>query len=694
VRVHTIAAAVVTDEAARRRLAVTVAAVALATLLVVGSPGESQAGHSYPRLANIYFPHLDEADLELLSQWDLLVLSKRAEDDHQAELSQLRSLNPDITLLAHMAVGYSHDFDYPPINADLSQALEENNWWMRNTAGDRVVYGPGNIMMNMTLECPTNDQGQRLCDWLPHYIAERLYEGGRWDGLFLDYCLIRISWLEQYQPHPFDHDLDGLPEDPDVLNETWRLGLRQCLSTLRELVGDDFLLVANGNNDYYDICDGDTREKFPQMNGDWYHNMFNEEHGYLAYEALYRQPTTNIINFIYEGPLVGGEPLRGGEFDRQFKFCLTSTLVFGSGYFSCDGPAHTETWWLEYYDIDLGGPLDRCEDVDIPEGMIPPWVDLTELIKKRRYDNGIAVINPCLWNIEIPLGGAYYDIHSWNGEFYEFSGLTTTVPVLAQSGEVLVGNGVVPIHKINSASAVASRESVVLTWDAVDGAASYSIYRAKIDSTGHPVRKMLVSVVDEECYTDNNVVGASNYRYYIAPIDGWRCEGRQSRAIEVSTEPGSDLSIALTFDELDGPPALHQNGQSEHGHTAGFQTADPADRLSADQIVTDGAGADGADVGAPRTSVTGVWPTPATERTAVSFSLSGERGGDGTTRLGVFDVSGRLVRRLVDGPLGPGEHTREWDLTTGSGERVAAGCYLVVLEHGGERSVAKSLVLR
>jgi flagellar hook assembly protein FlgD len=145
-------------------------------------------------------------------------------------------------------------------------------------------------------------------------------------------------------------------------------------------------------------------------------------------------------------------------------------------------------------------------------------------------------------------------------------------------------------------------------------------------------------------------------------------------------------------DEIDDPPALHHNGQSEQGGALEVQTADPSDRLSADQVVTDGGG--GAAGGAPGTAVTGVWPTPATERTAVSFSLSGEEGGPGTARLSVYDVSGRLVRRIVDGSLEPGAYTREWDLTSDHGERVAAGCYLVVLERGTERSTAKALVLK
>ena len=634
--------------------------------------GNAAAAHSYPRLCNICFAPLDEVDLEVLSRWDLLVLGKRAEDLHRAELSQLRAYNPDITIIAHMAVGYSRDFDSPPINADLSDAITTNGWWMRDTSGGRVAFGGGNLLLNMTLDCPTNGEGLRLCDWLPTYIAERLYQGGRWDGLFLDYSVDRVGWLDNHIPYPIDHDLDGEPAPKEVIDESWRLGMRHCVTELRALVGDDFTLVCNGNNTLYDLCDGDTREDFPEMHGDWYANMMNEEHGYLAFEALYRKPTTNIINGIWDGDVLpDGTPARWGDFDREFLFGLSSTLVFGGGYYSCDGPGHTETWWFEeYYDIELGAPLGRCEDVDLRTVEYLPTLDLVELIKMRRFENGIALCNPTLWNQEIALGGAYYDVHSWNGEFYEQSGIRTQIEVGYQNGEVLVGTGVVPEHRIDAANAQLSRDTVILSWEAVDGAERYSVYRCKVGGDGSQGPKTLLGVTGALLFTDGTIISAEDYRYFIAPIDELDCEGRLSRAIEVSTEPESDQSTELVVDEFSAEPAPGEPG-----------TNYPQEPVH------------------PRVTVlTGVWPQPATgaHGATVSFSTADdERWGDvSPTFLTIYDVSGRLVRRLHEGPLGPGEHERHWDLRTDSGTPVGSGCYLVVLERGEARAVSKALVLR
>ncbi len=61
----------------------------------------------------------------------------------------------------------------------------------------------------------------------------------------------------------------------------------------------------------------------------------------------------------------------------------------------------------------------------------------------------------------------------------------------------------------------------------------------------------------------------------------------------------------------------------------------------------------------------------------------------GPVRVSVLDARGRLVARLVDGPLGAGEATLRWTPAPG----VAAGVYRVVAEAGGRTSaVAVTLV--
>ncbi len=68
-------------------------------------------------------------------------------------------------------------------------------------------------------------------------------------------------------------------------------------------------------------------------------------------------------------------------------------------------------------------------------------------------------------------------------------------------------------------------------------------------------------------------------------------------------------------------------------------------------------------------------PSPFRAGAAIRFSLAqaGEAG------LCVFDVSGRRVRTLVDGPLEAGEHAITWDGADDSGRRLGSGIYWVQL---------------
>lgn len=79
--------------------------------------------------------------------------------------------------------------------------------------------------------------------------------------------------------------------------------------------------------------------------------------------------------------------------------------------------------------------------------------------------------------------------------------------------------------------------------------------------------------------------------------------------------------------------------------------------------------AGGPQLGAP-------WPNPARDGAQVAFRLPAAQG----VTVQVHDVRGRLVRSLVDGSFGGGEHLAQWDGTGAGGVRAAAGVYFVTLK--------------
>jgi hypothetical protein len=83
-------------------------------------------------------------------------------------------------------------------------------------------------------------------------------------------------------------------------------------------------------------------------------------------------------------------------------------------------------------------------------------------------------------------------------------------------------------------------------------------------------------------------------------------------------------------------------------------------------------------------------PNPTRGTTAVSFALAQA----GRVQLGVYDVSGRLVRQLVIGERRAGAETVVWNGTAESGSRLGAGVYFVRLAGPGIRETRRVILLK
>jgi hypothetical protein len=83
-------------------------------------------------------------------------------------------------------------------------------------------------------------------------------------------------------------------------------------------------------------------------------------------------------------------------------------------------------------------------------------------------------------------------------------------------------------------------------------------------------------------------------------------------------------------------------------------------------------------------------PNPTRGTTAVSYALAQA----GRVQLGIYDVSGRLVRQLVDAERRAGVETVVWNGTAESGARLQAGIYFVHLTAPGFRETRRVILLK
>jgi hypothetical protein len=74
------------------------------------------------------------------------------------------------------------------------------------------------------------------------------------------------------------------------------------------------------------------------------------------------------------------------------------------------------------------------------------------------------------------------------------------------------------------------------------------------------------------------------------------------------------------------------------------------------------------------------YPNPFNPSTQIRFTLYSSH----VTRLTVYDILGREVAVLIDGPMSAGTHSVTFDATG-----LPSGVYLVALEHAGQRVVRR-----
>jgi hypothetical protein len=105
--------------------------------------------------------------------------------------------------------------------------------------------------------------------------------------------------------------------------------------------------------------------------------------------------------------------------------------------------------------------------------------------------------------------------------------------------------------------------------------------------------------------------------------------------------------------------------------------------LNGGALATPEPGAFRSDLGAAR-------PNPFGPSTSISYTMQAE----GPARIRIYDVTGRLVRTLVNERRPAGRHTVAWDGTDDEGHAVAGGTYFYELAAEGRSEARKAILLK
>jgi len=89
-------------------------------------------------------------------------------------------------------------------------------------------------------------------------------------------------------------------------------------------------------------------------------------------------------------------------------------------------------------------------------------------------------------------------------------------------------------------------------------------------------------------------------------------------------------------------------------------------------------------------SVLSVYPNPATEKATINFYLNN----GANTKVEIYDISGQVIKTLVNSDLINGSHQVVWDLTNNSGSYVVNGIYMCKITSGNKFTTSKISVQR
>jgi hypothetical protein len=365
-------------------IAKSITLLCLAFFLFPWSSAEAAIGKAktdYPRLANYYLSwEIPNTDVDDLARWDLLILDMEVQHNSSANFKKLRTLNPDILLLAYVyseEVTLQPDSRYGELRYELLSRFADS-WWLRDASGNRVSFWPGTNVVNITDDAGVHN-GQRWNEFLPKYVKENVFSNGRWDGVFYDNIWPTVSWLNSGN---IDLNRDGKKDSKTEMDNKWVAGNKKLLSGTLSAIGSDNILMGNshGFEPYQPYLNGIMLESFPapwENGGTWAGSMKS-----YTNTKGFREPKIMVVN-------ANTDNRWEMENYRKMRFSLGSVLL-GDGYFSFDYGVndHSQTWWYDEYDIELGRAAGS--PINILDKSNRTWKNG---VWRRDFENGIVVVN-------------------------------------------------------------------------------------------------------------------------------------------------------------------------------------------------------------------------------------------------------------------------------------------------------------
>ncbi len=355
----------------------------------------TQAKETYPRTANIYLKSpITNSQVYEFAKWDVLIFHMLAQQNSASAIKKIRQLNPDVKILVYIAseefpISMYDKWDPYPGTGLFYKLLSgiKDDMWLRDQSGKHVSFWLDFWMLNVS-DYP--GASYRWSDYLSDFVVDELLSSGLWDGVFYDNTWTGIHWINNGN---IDIDADGKVDSKDEIDSDWRIGMKKLFELTRQKAGDDVIIVGNGDRGYDDVVNGLYMENFTDSNNAYWSEKMRLYS--LITDSL--EPTIAIIGNT------NLNDLSSANYQRM-RFGLSSSLL-EDGYYAFDAGSnsHSELWWYDEYDVDLGEALGESKSKNNYKTYEPD-------IWQRDFSNGIALVNSTAGTKTIELGGDYEKI--------------------------------------------------------------------------------------------------------------------------------------------------------------------------------------------------------------------------------------------------------------------------------------------
>lgn len=303
----------------------------------------------------------------------------------------IKRKNPQVLVGAYTILSEAQE-DTPRYSkyADKAQKLDKENWWLRRSDGSKVQWTSDYdaYEVNITDWVRPDAKGRRYPQWLAERDHQLLFrnipEMDIWyfDGVYWRQRIRRADW-----------DLDGKDDDGDDprIQQAFRRGEAAEWARARELA-PKVLLMGNADNDLsYPEYRGKLQAVFLEgmMGYSW--SLINR--GWDKMMDRYHSVFNNLA-----APRIVGFHVSGRVNDYKFfRFAYTSCLM-DDGYlsFSDETVGAASVPWFDEYDVKLGRAVDPPQLV--------PWQDG---VYRRRFANGMALVNPTIGSKTVSIGKGF-----------------------------------------------------------------------------------------------------------------------------------------------------------------------------------------------------------------------------------------------------------------------------------------------